>query len=411
MQENKTKLPTNTNTPGVGKYYESVAIAFRYAKFIVLFFTIIFLMVIMSFYRDEISVDNFQYMIKYISNDDDTLITTKRINYPTSDSKALDLFAGDFASAGSGGITLYDTNGNTVLSIDAVMSEPVFSTGKKFALCYDLSGYNYVIFNTFSKLYQEELDFPISAGVIDNKGNFAILTKDKEYKTVINVHDSDFDIISRVYKDAFTFDLDINDTALIYSSARALDSRFITEVSYLKHKSSEETVVATLYDEFPIRTKFSLDNFYVLTDKSLYFFDSADLSQTATYSFMSRTPKGIVSSDRYVMIYFEKNMIASENEIKMYTNDGRHLFTCPVSGKISSVDINEEYAIIHTSDTIYRIDISANKIEAAKVDSGADKALLQSDSSALVCYKNYARLIDFTEIYDSRYIDITKGDD
>ena len=410
MQENKTKLPSSNGTPGVGKYYESVAISFRYAKFIVLFFTIIFLMIIMSFYRDEISIDNFQYMLKYISSDDDTLITTKRINYPTSDSKALDLFSGDFASAGSGGITLYDTNGNIVLNIDAALSEPVFSIGKKFALCYDLSGHNYVIFNTFSKLYQEELDFPISDAIIDDKGNFAILTKDKEYKTVISVHNSDFDTISKVYKDAFTFDLDINETALIYSSAKALDSRFITEVSYLKHKSSEETVVSTLYDEFPIRTRFMNDHLYVLTDKSLYFYNSSDLSQSATYSFLSKTPKGIASSNEYVMIYFEKNTIASENEIKMYSSNCNYLFSYPISGKISSVDINEEFAIIHTSDLIYRIDILNNKIESAKTDPGAEKALLQADSTVLVCYKNYAKLVDFTDIIDSKYIDITRED-
>ena len=400
MSERVRKVVDTSEDPAINKYYESVATAFRYAKFIVLFLTVIFVMFILSFFREEVSIENFQYMLKYITSEDSSLITTQKIHYPTSDSKALDLFAGDFVSAGTGGVSLYDTHGNTVLEIDDTFSNPVFTIGKKYGLCYDLSGYSYIVFNTFSKLKGEELDFPISDAVMADNGSYAILTKNREYRTVINIYDSDYDLISRVYKDKFTFDIDLSQKQLLYVTAEALDSSYLTEVNVLNIKSESEIRVVSLYNEFPLAVKFIGDSIAVITDKALRFYNS-EFEEISAYSFSSQSPGGFVFSDTYVMLYFEKNTIGSKNEIKLYSKNGEFLFSSMLSGKVNSLDINGEYAILHTNDLVHRINISDKTLVSSKIDTGAEKAMLQSDSTVLVCYKNYARLLDFSGLEES----------
>ena len=400
MSERVRKVVDTSEDPAINKYYESVATAFRYAKFIVLFLTVIFVMFILSFFREEVSIENFQYMLKYITSEDSSLITTQKIHYPTSDSKALDLFAGDFVSAGTGGVSLHDTHGNTVLEIDDTFSNPVFTIGKKYGLCYDLSGYSYIVFNTFSKLKGEELDFPISDAVMADNGSYAILTKNREYRTVINIYDSDYDLISRVYKDKFTFDIDLSQKQLVYVTAEALDSSYLTEVNVLNIKSESEIRVVSLYNEFPLAVKFIGDSIAVITDKALRFYNS-EFEEISAYSFSSQSPGGFVFSDTYVMLYFEKNTIGSKNEIKLYSKNGEFLFSSMLSGKVNSLDINGEYAILHTNDLVHRINISDKTLVSSKIDTGAEKAMLQSDSTVLVCYKNYARLLDFSGLEES----------
>ena len=400
MSERVRKVVDTSEDPAINKYYESVATAFRYAKFIVLFLTVIFVMFILSFFREEVSIENFQYMLKYITSEDSSLITTQKIHYPTSDSKALDLFAGDFVSAGTGGVSLHDTHGNTVLEIDDTFSNPVFTIGKKYGLCYDLSGYSYIVFNTFSKLKGEELDFPISDAVMADNGSYAILTKNREYRTVINIYDSDYDLISRVYKDKFTFDIDLSQKQLVYVTAEALDSSYLTEVNVLNIKSESETRVVSLYNEFPLAVKFIGDSIAVITDKALRFYNS-EFEEISAYSFSSQSPGGFVFSDTYVMLYFEKNTIGSKNEIKLYSKNGEFLFSSMLSGKVNSLDINGEYAILYTNDLVHRINISDKTLVSSKIDTGAEKAMLQSDSTVLVCYKNYARLLDFSGLEES----------
>lgn len=399
--ENGTSVASTSHE--MNKYYEGVAIAFRYAKFITLFITVIFVMVILSFFRDEVSVDNFQYMLKYITSEDSSYITTQKIHYPTADSKALDLFAGDFVSAGSGGISLYDTNGNTVLEIENVFSEPVFSIGKKYGLCYDLSGRSYVIFNTFSKLHSDTLDFPISDAVMTDGGSYAILSKNREYRTLISVFDNDYDYVCTVYDNKYTFDIDMTSKHLAYITAESRDSAFLTDVSILNIKTGENTVVGSYLNEFPVSVRFIGNNLAVITDRSIRFYDSEFKLKNA-YSFSLKMPSAYASAAECIMLCFEKNTIGSENEIRFYSGTGELMFSGLLTGKVHSLDINESFAVIHTNDNLYRIDLDDHTVLSVKIETGADKVLLQSDASALVCYKNYAKLVDFKnakEIYFS----------
>lgn len=377
------------------KYYEGVASAFRYAKFIAIFIAVLFFVVMLSFFKDDISVENFQYVLKYISTDESSLITTNKIHYPTSDSKALTLYKGDFVSSGANGIALYDTNGSMVLEIDETFSNPVFSTGK-YGLCYDLSGNKYVIFNTFAALHSDTTDYPIAEAVMSDSGDFAILTKSREYKTVIEIYDADYQLIGKVNKNSYTFDIDIKNGYIAYATVNSADSRYLTNIYSLKLKTDDEVCVSTLYDEFPLDIKYSENGMIVVTDKSIRFYDS-DFSQVAAYMFAAQTPAGLYLSDEYALLYFSKNMIGSENEVKIYDSNGVLMYSEMLSGKINSLDILDNYAIVHTNNSIYRIDITGNATETVRINTGADKAMLQADYSVLLCFDNYANLIDFTE--------------
>ena len=403
VSEREKKSYVEATEPQMNKYYEGVAIAFRYAKFITLFITVIFVMLILSFFRDEVSIDNFQYMLKYVTSEDSSYITTQKIHYPTADSKALDLFAGDFVSAGSGGISLYDTNGNTVLEIENVFSQPVFSIGRKYGLCYDLSGRSYVIFNTFSRLHSEQLDFPISDAVMTDGGSYAILSKNREYRTLINVYDNDYDHVCTVYDNKYTFDIDMTSKHLAYISAQSRDSTFLADVSILTLKNGENTLIGSYLDEFPMAVRFVGNELAVITDKAIRFY-SSDFKQKNAYSFSLQMPSAYASSDECIMLCFEKNTIGSENEIRFYTGDGELMFSGLLPGKVHSLDINESFAVIHTNDSLFRIDLKEHTVLSEKIETGAEKVLLQSDSSVLLCYKNYAKLVDFKnakEVYFS----------
>jgi hypothetical protein len=377
------------------KYYEGVASAFRYAKFIAIFAAVLFFVVMLSFFKDEISIENFQYVLKYISTDEGSIITTNKIHYPTSDSKALSLYKGDFVSSGGNGIALYDTNGSMVLEIEEAFSAPVFSTGK-YGLCYDLSGNKYVIFNTFSELFTGTTEYPIADAVMSDKGDFVILTKSREYKSVIDIYDSDYELMGKVNKNNYVFCLDINDSYLSYATVSSADSRYLTNISALKFRSDDEIKVATLYDEFPLDMKFNNDGMFVLTDKSLRFYDS-DFNQIASYMFASQTPAGMRISDGYVMVYFSKNMIGSENEVRIYDTGGKLVFSKVLTGKINSLDILDDIAVVHTNNLLYRINITDDVIETAEIVTGADKVMLQSDYTVLLCFDNFANLIDFNK--------------
>lgn len=406
-KEEKKEVGILTDAPGTSRYYESLGLAFRYARFIVLFILVAFLIINLSVFRDDISVRNFQYVLKYITTDDDSLITTKKIHYPTSDSKALELFGGDLVSAGNGGITLYDTNGSTVLELSDVYSDPVFEITPKYALCYDLGGNSYVIFSTFSKLFSDKTEFPISDASMEKNGDYAILTKSREYRSVINIYDSDSTLVSRISKDKYVFAIALSNRKLAAASLSANDSRYFTSLTVTKVGTDSETVVAEIFDEYPIAVEFSGDKLIFVTDSAIRFYDG-EFNPTGEYRFGSNILGSVDITDEYVMLTLGKNIIGSDNTVKFYSNTGTYMFGFDRSGsdggKIVSTAASVGTAVIAFDDKLIEIDTETRDAKLCHIDSGADKILLQADSSVLVCYRNHAVLCDFSQPYDSFHI-------
>ncbi len=400
MKNDSREENTQTFEPAVSSYYEGVSVAFRYAKFITLTIAVLFVILTLSFFREDVSIENFQYMLKYITSEEDTLITTQKLHYPTSDSKALTLFNGDLVSAGTGGISLYDTNGSSVLQIDEVYSSPYFSIGNRYGLCYDMSGHSFVIFSTFAKLHSEKLDYPISGAKMTDKGSYVIMTRDREYKTVFNVYNSDYELVSRIFKNNYTFAFDYNGKHLAYASVSASDSRFVCELSVVKANSDSEISKLTYYDEFPVALKYMNGSLAFLTDKSLRFYDDKN-EVIKEYNIESQI-SGYSFADNFMMIYSEKNIIGSENEARFYSGNGDLISKEAIKGKINSVDLRDNCSLILTNNTVIRLDFDVGNARICKIDTGAERALLQSDNTALVCYDNFAQLVDFesaNEIY------------
>ncbi len=406
MKYDATKVDSAVTEPAVSSYYEGVSSAFRYAKFITLTVAVLFVVITLSFFREDVSIENFQYMLKYVTSEEDTLITTQKLHYPTSDSKALALFNGDLVSAGTGGISLYDTNGSSVLQIDEVYSSPYFSLGNRYGLCYDMSGHSYVIFSTFAKLYSQKLEYPISGAVMTDKGSYAIMTRDREYKTVFNIYNSDYELTSRVFKNNYTFSFDYDGKKLAYASVSASDSRFVCELNVVKVNTESETPSFTYYDEFPLAVKYMRGNLVLLTDRYLRFFDEKD-KLIREYNIQTDI-SGYSFADDFMMIYSEKNIIGSENEASFYTYRGEVLAKEEVKGKINYIDLNGTCALLLTNNTVIKFDFANAEARVCKIDTGADKAMLQSDYSSLVCYVNFAQLVDFEEPDETYRIRITE---
>ena len=79
MNSDNERINSGTKESVSDSYYEGVSSAFRYAKFITLTLAVVFVILTLSFFREDVSIENFQYMLKYITNEEDTLITTQKL--------------------------------------------------------------------------------------------------------------------------------------------------------------------------------------------------------------------------------------------------------------------------------------------------------------------------------------------
>ncbi len=388
----------------VNPYYGSAARAFRAAKFLTLFVLIVFLLLSFTLGRNEITIENLRYLMKFISfTDTETSITAPRIHYPSSSQNKLGLFIGDLCALSDQGYSLYDSRGNQIMTEDIRYGTPVLTVGEKYTLCYDLGGLSFSLFNTFSQLYSETLDYPITDADLAPDGSFAVAASSREYRTAVLLYDADFKLISRVLKDKYLTDLcyDAPGENLAVMSIGTEEGSFFTEIELIRPGASQaharRSVDGLGYNLFPVR-----DGWIMISDEAIWFLD-ADLGVKNRVSLAG--PLAMTDcSQKYLTCIYEGSIIGNSYFAVVYDTNGRAVFSGEFDGKLTDAahDESGDYIFILTGDTLSRINLHNRKRGSLKVEPGGFCLLVQEPDSFLLGLPNYALTYsgaDFGEVY------------
>ncbi len=393
--------------PHLDSYYTRISGHFRAAKYITVIILSAFLIFSFTFLRSDITLENLRYLLKFISfTNTETSITASKINYASGDPNRLELFIGDLCTLSPEGYALYDSRGNQIMAENIKYSVPVLKTGDRFTLCYDLDGTAFTVLNTFSKLYEGTTEYPITDGTISSEGSFAIASSSREYRTAITLYDSDFEPITRIYKNDHLMALEMKDDAseLAVMTAGARNGEFYTKIELIAPNKDKELHSCELAG-LGYSLYYTDSGFAVITDESICFLDS-ELELIRAYRHDSRLAMS-EASGKYVICAHSDSVMGNSSRACVYTTDGRLIFEGSFDGKLIAMDFDEsgDYIFILAGTTVSRINLINDKIGAFTVESDAIDLLAQSPESVLICKKNYAltyELKDFTEHYFDR---------
>ncbi len=397
--------------PAVEPYYSAVSKKFRTAKHITAILLVVLLIFSFSFMRDDITLENLRYLLKFISfTNTETSITATKINYPSGDPNKLDLFIGDLCTLSPEGYALYDSRGNQIMSEDIKYSSPVLKAGKRFALCYDLDGTSFTVLNTFTKLFEGSTEYPITDGSIADDGSFAIASSSREYRTAITLYNSDFTPTIRIYKNdhlmALELKPDVSQLAVMTSGSE--NGRFYTNLELIV-PGTDKVVATCKLDGLGYSLYYTENGIIVVTDMGICFLDS-NLKQT---KFCEHGDLLAMShfSGKYVTAVYSSAVIGNSYRAVIYDINGREVYSGDFDGKLIAVESDEssEYIFILTGTTLSRINLINRKIGSLQVSSGAIDILVPAPDSVLVALKNYALTYDLNP-FDEKYFDRAADD-
>lgn len=393
--------------PHLDSYYTRISGHFRATKYITVIILSAFLIFSFTFLRSDITLENLRYLLKFISfTNTETSITASKINYASGDPNRLELFIGDLCTLSPEGYALYDSRGNQIMAENIKYALPVLKTGDRFTLCYDLDGTAFTVLNTFSKLYEGTTEYPITDGAISSEGSFAIASSSREYRTAITLYDSDFEAVTRIYKNDHLMALEIKDdaTELAVMTAGARNGAFYTKIELIAPGKDKELHSCEL-SGLGYSLYYTDSGFAVVTDESICFLNS-ELELMRAYRHDSRLAMSDASG-KYIICAHSDSVMGNSSRACVYTADGRLVFEGSFDGKLIAMDFDEsgEYIFILAGTTVSRINLINDKIGTFTVEADAIDILAQSPESVLICKKNYALTYepkDFTEHYFDR---------
>lgn len=403
--------PTTVNgsspakAPAVGEYYSAVSGKYRIAKFITILLLIVFLILSFTFLRDDITLENLRYLLKFISfTNTETSISVAKISYPSGDPNRLELYMGDLCTLSPSGYALYDARGNQIMAEAINYVAPVLKVSDRYTLCYDMDGYSFTVLNSFSKLYDQTVDYPITAGAVSNEGYFAIAASSREYRTAVTLYNDDFKPVTRIYKNDHLMGMEFSPDGktLALMTSGVFNGEFYTKielVSVNSDKVTDQAEIAGLGYNF-----FFTDTGYIaITDEGVNFFDST-LTPTKRIPHTSQLSMADCSKKHLTCIYSD-GILGNSNLVNIYTSDGKLVYEGTLYDKLIALDSDEsgDFVFVLTGTTLTRINLQNKKIGNISVSKDAFDLIAQNGSSVLVALKNYALTYELSDIYEQYY--------
>lgn len=386
----------------VNEYYINISNKFKTAKYAVIIILVLFVLCMISIFRNDITLENFKYLSRALTSESITYSEGySDIYYDTAGVLDIKLFNGNLVTVKADGIDYYDMNGNNTESMDISQSNPVAVIEGKHMLVYDLGGYSYALFNNFSKLTSESYDYPISCAAVSEEGMYAVVTKSLNYQSIIHLYDHNFKLITRIYRDKYITDIKIDKDGekLLFTSVYSSGGRFITQIESYVPYTDTEAGQYTADNSYAVTCNFFDNGYYsILTDRALLFFDNKD-ALINEFPLGNIVPNQCFALDDYIVLAYNKNIVGSATELTVFSSEGKNLYNTAVESKILDYSKNGDKLYLLLDSVIVCADLPSNTLATAALEEQANEIFCSEEDSIVVKYSNMARVYKLTELY------------
>ncbi len=342
-------------------YYQKAAVALKLTRYAVTLIFVLFVISCVFLFRNDITIENVQYLMKYADFYDNNEIPDAAQISISSDSESHHFMLRDnLAVVSRTGIGLYEFSGRKLFNYDLPYSNPGVAHDKRNVLVYDITGNEISIFNSFSRVYTQKFPYSVKLGCINESG-FAIVTNEKTYRSGVIVYNSNFEEVLRWMSSeryVTALDLSYDGKRIVTGAVTTQGGSYNTEITIMSVSTGEYLHKYTISDELALKAGFTESgNVYIITDSMIHFLnDKLELTDSIKYN-QSKTEKFFVENNTIVLTE-SNNLIGNSVTLHAYSTDGNKLFEVNCDSEVSSVAIGKTKLYALSSRFIYAYNIN-----------------------------------------------------
>ena len=343
--------------------YKRLSVAVGLLKYVVITLFFLFFMTMTFVYSSEINVENFRYILKDMNLKIPTGIEEYGDIYYVADiEQSFAVYRDDFVCVGRSSLDVVDMTGRQVQSTELKYINPRLVTGGKYMLVYDLSNTHYGIFNTFSELHAEALEYPISDADINDEGYYLIVTRDTEYKTAVYVYNKE---MKRVYtyqsNDRYVYDAHLeNDGSFTLYAADAENGSFRSEIIKGNIRSDQVDVTFRRNGTLMLSAgKTGPNSTAVLCSDCILFFSGNDL--VYEYQFNGRVCRRFACGDGYSAVVLSSEGAGADSGLFVFDREGTLSGEADSGSDITALYVNSGSVFSLYTGSVERYEISTGK--------------------------------------------------
>jgi len=405
----KKKKNKQESVPSVEEYYLKLARRTTLAKFICIIIIGCFALFSYSNFKEELTIENFRYMVKFADFGAETVEETASIVYFDSDtSNKGNLLRGDLAVLNTSGIKVYDFSGERLFEQNFKSDYPKMVSNTKNIIVCDIGGYDLQVFNSYSNVFTEKFDYPIYGSSASASGGFVVVSSAKNYRSAFYVYDGNCRVIFKhFFADKYIDCISISEdgkevvTLLHYSK----DGVIISLLMKFSVDSEQPIYQIEFKDELPLQISYMSDGSYaVLTSEALRFY-SAKNTITGEIFFEEKSLLGYEFSNNYAIITFNTVGLSAGTELDVYAKDGSLVAVRSYEGALLDKKLSSDTLYVLSHGLILTIDLKGvNQDKASMVDTEF-KEIIVDNSSVILFSDNKAKYFKENETKSNTSVD------
>ncbi|MBP5155248.1 MAG: hypothetical protein J6252_01555 [Clostridia bacterium] len=348
LSDNRAKK-NKRETPTVEGHYIKLGRRAAFVRYTCLLLVVLFAVYSFMAHKDDITVENFRYMMKFVNIKEDAEKPKGTVlRFDGSDASRGMIYKGDLAVLSESGLAIYGWDGETTLKDAVAFDYPKMLTNGDLLYCYDIGGKEIKVYNSYSRQETKipPFDYPIHWVAASASGSFAVVSSAQGYRSAVYVYDKNYNLVySCLFGNKYADFVDIS-----------ADGKEIIVTGHYAEKADMTTFVS----------RYSVNSETPLTE----------------YSFIGETPFGIYYTESgYSLITgdFIRNYAASADEpAGVISFSGKRLMSARTYGDRSLVTYSTEGLSGGTELDVY--DFGGKVLYTARFETSLSDTLLCGDA-------------------------------
>ncbi len=386
-------------------YYFRIAKRMRLWMAVLIGVMAIFIVVMFSTNREEITVENLQYFLRYIdTRQAEKSATTDAIVYNDTESIVrFGVYKNGLVVVGHDRVQIYDLTGEAILDINQSNAAPQLVASDTYMLIYNIGGTTFQVYNSLSKEYEESLSYPISCAAVGDSGAFLVATRAMEYRSVVTVYNKKFEQVYRWYTpDKLVMDADFRDgdrEFLIAAIGTTKDGVVYSEIILCETDKEEKKAQFRIQDEIIYRARYTDDAGYILIGgKAIYYYNAAgELVNTVSYA--GFTPDTVDTNGELAYFSLNKNIVGSNYEVTVTNDVGDILYCGNVNGEITKALLHKNALYLLFDRSVLRISLETGSQIEKEITANCITLESLDSETLMLCYANETRIINIDTFF------------
>lgn len=376
------------------KFYDTVSAAYRVAEFALLAVFLFYVIYSAISNVGNITYEKFDYIIRnFAVSLDENSDYTSSIFYNPDDEAVFSLFGGGIVVCSDSEVEIFSATGRKTCAERHGYVSPRLAVSDKYVIAYEENGTEYSVYNTFSRVYSETLQYPIKGICVSDDGYYAIITRTDEYIGAVALYDSSFKMINRYLKNAHVVSVDISDGRVAVATL-GVDSSggFVTEITTSLIGGTEVSSTVRYGGAFPLRAMFTDNGLMLVCEDRVVFFDQ-NATKVAEYSYPQGELAKLEISRGSVLAIIKGDAMKKENTALVIDSGGKQA-EHKTEGTVISATLYGNSGYVLTETGIYTLGESEHSFTETQGTLSGDEIIAYAPNRLYYCGTSSAKVIE-----------------